>query len=223
VSDLGATKQKVIGDEAALDAFLETRILIPRSSRCCTHHFRHNSNLLNKEALNKLCSVSQTTEMNFADTSQLIEDLRLRAINNSIFDQFENPVNLNEKLCLKTTGLTCSQFNYLCGELGSMRNSTARSKSQALAVYMFWLKTGLAQDTIAAYFSCSVLTQQVISQYCEQVRDALSTSFVANNLGAKSLRRAELCAHNTPFVREFCENRENHIMSFDRFCKRGHD
>ena len=90
-----------------------------------------------------------------------------------------------------------------------MRDSKSRTKSQALAVYLFWLKTGLGQATIAAFFDNEDLNQQNISHFSEQIRTALSISFVPNNLVANSLAREKICEHNTPFVNVFCENPSN--------------
>ena len=68
-------------------------------------------------------------------------------------------------MCLRTTGLTSSQFNEVYNHLKSMRDSQSRTKSQALAIYLFWLKTGLSQTTIAAYFDNDDLSQQNISNF----------------------------------------------------------
>ena len=62
--------------------------------------------------------------------------------NSSIFSQFENPQRIPETLCLKTTGLNCFEFMELYGYLDSMNQYKNRTKSQALAVYLSWLKLG---------------------------------------------------------------------------------
>ena len=90
-----------------------------------------------------------------------------------------------------------------------MTSSKNRTNSQELAVYLFWLKTGLRQTNIATYFYNDELSQQDISHFSEQIRQELSKSFVLNNIGAKSLTRAELCEHDTPFVSVFCDYCEN--------------
>jgi len=51
------------------------------------------------------------------------------------------------------TNLNKKQFHELFDELESIRDSPARTKSQALATYLFWLKTGLDYRTIATLFS----------------------------------------------------------------------
>ena len=49
-----------------------------------------------------------------------------------------------------------------------MRNTNERSLSQALAIYLYWLKTGLDQDSIADHFG--TITRRQVSAYCEQIR-----------------------------------------------------
>lgn len=48
-----------------------------------------------------------------------------------------------------------------------MRDTEQRSISQALAIYLFWLRTGLDQFNIAAIFN--IRSQQVVSNYLDQV------------------------------------------------------
>ena len=69
-----------------------------------------------------------------------------------------------------------------------MNNTVFRTKSQALAVYLFWLKIGCYQDIIATYFGAN-LSQRDISRYCDQVRVALNESFVKENIGPLSRSR----------------------------------
>ena len=47
VSKFGISRQKVVCEEASLEAYVETGIYIPPSSRCCTSHLK----FLKKEAL----------------------------------------------------------------------------------------------------------------------------------------------------------------------------
>jgi predicted transcriptional regulator len=61
-----------------------------------------------------------------------------------------------------------------------MRSSNQRTIFQALAVYLFWLKTGLDQMTITAIFG---LSQQDVSRYLQQIREGLMKDFVPNYLG----------------------------------------
>ncbi|CAF1094076.1 unnamed protein product [Brachionus calyciflorus] len=89
-----------------------------------------------------------------------------------------------------------------------MKDSANRTKSQALAIYLFGLKTGMSQNIIAAYFDTD-LSQQNVSNYCNQIRQDLNKYFVTLNLGVKHMNRDHLCSRNSVFVKQFCENQEN--------------
>ena len=68
-----------------------------------------------------------------------------------------------------------------------MKNSPNRTKEQALAIYLFWLKTGFTQDQIAYYFGID--DRLNVQKYCDQVRNSLKNEFVGKYLGSNSLTR----------------------------------
>ena len=136
VSKFGISRQKVVCEEAALEAYVETGIYIPSSSRCCTSHLS-SDRFFKKEALIDLKAVSDSVAMTIMDATVLVEGLRKMAKKNSIFSKFEIPTKIDDKLCLRTTGLSCDQFNEVYNYLGSMCDSKSRTKSHAFAVYLF--------------------------------------------------------------------------------------
>ena len=74
------------------------------------------------------------------------------------------------------TFYTKDQLLLINNHLTSLKNSPARTKIQALVVYLKWLKTGLTQTQLALYFG--IPSRQSISDYCQQVRDAMVKDFV---------------------------------------------
>ena len=74
-------------------------------------------------------------------------------------------------MCFRNTGFKREEFLIISESLVSMRDTTQRTKTQALAVYLFWLKTGLDQTTIATHFNIEF--QYEICRYLEQVRESL--------------------------------------------------
>lgn len=192
---------KVICEEAIIDCFVETGIMIKRGCRCCPSHLIPNSKKLSEDAFNLIQTCTFVTTLSKDEVEFLLMQLRERAKTNSIFDQFKHPCVPSEKLVRRTCGLSKNEFNELLGFLSSMKNTITRTKSQALAVYLFWLKSGITQDIIAAYFSQD-LTQREISQYCEQVRSSFC-DFVKENLGASCRTRDEWIGHKSPFCEVF--------------------
>ncbi|CAF1101911.1 unnamed protein product [Brachionus calyciflorus] len=80
-----------------------------------------------------------------------------------------------------------------------MRDSINRTKSQALAVYLFWLKTGLDQQTIASYFNLE--NRISISHMCQQVRATLTEDFVPYNLGPSVMGGDEWVKQNSEIAK----------------------
>jgi hypothetical protein len=96
---------------------------------------------------------------------------------------------------MNRTGFTKDEFFFILNELKSLKNSPARSREQALAVYLTLLKTGNPQFTLSAFFG--VESRQKISNMCFQVREAFMKDFVPKFLGCNSLKRVEWLSKNT--------------------------
>ena len=71
---------------------------------------------------------------------------------------------------------------------------------QALAVFLFWLKTGLDQRSIASHFEID--SRFDIFRYLKQVRKSLMEFFVPCNLVLQHLKRDEWLEQNTKIARE---------------------
>ena len=108
--------------------------------------------LLNNEALNQLIVVKKNVKLNASEVKSLQEMFRYYAQHSSLFSKFSDNSKLPDSICQRTTGFNRQQFEELSGDLISLRNTSSRSKSQVLAIFLFWLKTGLDQYTVADYF-----------------------------------------------------------------------
>ncbi|CAF1079292.1 unnamed protein product, partial [Brachionus calyciflorus] len=196
-------KLRVIRIEAIAETFIIKNILIPANSRCCSSHLDENQ-LLNDEALNQLLTVKNDSK-----------------VNKGLLSKFANPNLITEEICMKNSGFEKKDFLIIHDSLKSMRNSNLRTKSQALIVYLFWLKTGLDQTTIGAHFD---LCQLEVSRICQQVRESLFKDFVPLNLGPKVKPRIEWLTHNSYISRElFCQTEEQLILVCDGtycYCER---
>ena len=161
------------------------------------------SRMLNKQALDEIRSENHIVVLNSIHCTELIVHLKAFAKDNSIFRKFQSPF-VEEELCIKTTSLKAIEFLEIYNSLLSMKNSSKRTKSQALAIYLFWLKTGLSQTLISTYFGGG-LTQIDISHFNQQVRDSLSLHFVPKYIGSQAINRDQLIGRNSPFINKFCE------------------
>ena len=102
---------------------------------------------------------------------------------NSIFAKFGDIKNLDPELCESITTLTKDEFIFLNTSLPTIKNSNRRSKEQALAIYLYWLKTGLTQNMIALFFGFKSKQRLLIQSICRQVRNAFARDFVPFYLG----------------------------------------
>jgi hypothetical protein len=102
--------------------------------------------------LESLRIISDKTILSDNEILTLIDNLK-NTIKPDFFAKLSKVSNLSENECLRLTGITKKQFNSLEGKLKTLKNSPERNKSQALATYLFWLKTGLPYRTIATLFS----------------------------------------------------------------------
>jgi hypothetical protein len=91
-----------------------------------------------------------------------------------------------------------------------MRKSSNREIPQALATYLFWLKTGLDYRTILTIFSID--SNQKVGEYCDQVRTALMKDFVPNNLGASHISREQWLQQNSLIPKELFNVGNNELM-----------
>ncbi len=79
-----------------------------------------------------------------------------------------------------------------------------------MAVFLFWLKTGLDQNNISTIFSIN--TQQDVSRLLQQVRAALLKDFVPKYLGVNWLDRNGWLAQNTYIAKELCNIDDNQLV-----------
>lgn len=206
----------VVPQEAYFDAFIKRNILIPRGCRCCQEHLNSDKTLKNV-SLNSLTAISDNTKLSGYEVKMLIDNLRHSA-EMGIFGKFEKSSNFTEEECVRYTGLTKEQFKSLTKDMVSLKKSPERSKEQALATYLFWMKTGLDFRTTASVFSLNHF--QKVGHYCKQVRKALTKDFVPKYIGAAHLPREEWIKHNTDIVKELftLNNQQFAIIADGTYC-----
>ena len=105
----------------------------------------------NSEALEVIEPYNNSIKMNSKSVKVLFEKLRQEILHKSWFYSFEDLDRLADFDCLKITGFTRDEFLYISNFLKELNNSPIRTKNQCLAIYLFWLKTGLDQETIEAF------------------------------------------------------------------------
>ena len=115
-----------------------------------------------------------------------------------VFDKFKDLSELDENLCKKITGWTKAQFVTFSNYITRVRDTSGRTKEQLIAIYRYWLSKGIDQCSLALLKSNT--TQQQISHYLSQIREAINRDFVPLFLGANKGKQFFL-QHNTESVK----------------------
>ncbi|CAF0729796.1 unnamed protein product [Brachionus calyciflorus] len=102
--------------------------------------------------LSELEIKSEITRLDQNKVEQLISNFIKFGQQNTLFKKFADISSINNNVCKINTGFNRIQFTEISNNLKTIRESDLRSKNQALAVYLFWLITGLDQRQIAAHF-----------------------------------------------------------------------
>lgn len=206
-------KSHTISDNAIHYALIRCNIYIPENSRCCSIHLDEFGNL-NDECYELLSVFCTKTCLDSKKVESLLCRFMYFGRRNTLFKKFESFSTITEDICKNNLGLDKKQFIELSGYLESMNNSDSRTKLQTLAIYLFWLKTGLSQREIASHFQ--VDSDFNICRYLKQVRKALMENFVKMNLGVDHLDRDEWLKQNTNIANElFGANGQQFIIVCD--------
>jgi len=180
-----------------VDIYFKYNLFIPFETRCCSNHFS-DENSIDDEIIKNIPLSKKQVKLEGEDVKKLFELFRERErLTESLFMRFNNLVSFGEKICFSYTGFTKDEFTLILNTLKSLNNSPARTKEQALAIYLFWLKSGIQQTLISTIFDLN--SRQKVSDYCAQVRISLFKDFVPIYLGSNHLSREEFLQKNTIF------------------------
>jgi hypothetical protein len=193
--------------DAYLDTYINYNILIPNESKCCKKHLTRK-NTFSAKCINDIEIVSNYSTLNSNETRILLDSLR-NAPQNKLFNNFQTINKINDKDCKRLTGLNVNNFNTLLNTMTSLKQSPNRNKSQALATYLFWLRTGLDYRTIASILSFE--NHQRVGEYCTQVRQCLLKDFVPNNIGVSHLTREQWEHQKTVFSKELLNINDSQV------------
>jgi hypothetical protein len=164
-------------------AYVNHRIYIKQQTRVCISHLEA-SGLIRKVDFHKIPTRMQALE---PAVLKMFDILSVKS--NNIFDQFKEIKYLDDAHCRSVTGWTKAEFlrfsNFISWK--SIRNSKTRSKEQLIALYRYWLRTGIDQKSLAIMFS-NQTKQYDISSYLSQIRVAINKDFVPHFLGANKER-----------------------------------
>ena len=190
-----------------VDIYIKFNIFIPLGTRCCRTHF-DQSKYVSEIEIKNITIIKPQVKL-FGDHVKTFFQLIRQREKSSLFNKFSNYPTIRERLCFSHTGFTKDEFYLILNELKSLKNSPQRSREQALAIYLFWLKTGIAQNTINAIFGLDM--RQKISDYCGQVRGSLIKEFVPQYLGSCHRTRENFLVKNISIVKTLYDMEEDQL------------
>jgi hypothetical protein len=92
----------------------------------------------------------------------------------------------------------------------SVHNNQHRTKDQLIALYMFWLRNGTDQKSLAVMFG-NKTSQRRISDYLKQIRVAISKDIVPKYLGANK-NREEYLQYNTKMTNKLFQLADDDLV-----------
>jgi len=162
-------------------AYVNHKIYIKRHARCCNRHYDDNK-LIRKEIFAMIPTIERRISSDILSMFNM-----LSRDYNSPFQHFKEIKYLDNQHCLNITGWQKADFIEFCSLIKSLCNTHKRSKEQLIALYRYWLHTGMHQKDLALMFGPDT-KQREISHYLHQARTAINKDFVHHYLGANKER-----------------------------------
>lgn len=135
------------------------------------------------------------------DADDLKEFMELLTVDNGAsLKNLVGSKSLTEEQMVTFTGLRYDQLGELAATLKTARNSRVRSVFEALVIFLFKLRTGTSNRTIAAIFGLQ--DHQQVSDIMESVLNSFEKDVLPHKFGYAACVREDLIERETsPFVR----------------------
>lgn len=188
--------RRIINKNSIANVFLSKNIIIPNQSFACIEHFDNYGNL-RKEEYNNIKVFRKLYDSNAISTLKAVANFHNQV---ALFDKFKDFKTLSDVDCLNSTGWSKVQFQNFADHITSIRENKKRNKYQLIALYRYWLCKGIDQNSLSLLKSKT--TQQQISNYLKEIRNAIYKDFVPLFLGSNSKTREEFLKHNNEISKE---------------------
>ncbi len=189
-------------------AYKKYKIVIKPGVRVCKAHLDNEGLILSKE----FEGMNTILRKYSLQTIRMFDSLALNSCQqSSVFDQFKNIHTIDENFCYKITRWSKKEFIIFAKYITSINDTAGRTKEQLIAIYRYWLTKGIDQATLAMFGDN--MSQQEISHYLAQIRNATNRDFVPFFLGTNRSRKFFL-KHNNATTTELHQLRKNELAIF---------
>lgn len=204
---------KQIKRQSIINAYTLIKLFIKKDARCCTAHLNENG-LINQNLFSSIPTIIK----NINCTNYLIIE-SISANEESVFGKFNNIELLDDNHCIQITGWTKSEFLKFSKYITSINDTNGRTKEELIALYRYWLRKGIDQNSLALMFGKDT-TQSQISSYLSQIRTAIYKDFVPFYIGSKN-ERSFFINHNNEMVKKLysLKNDELAIIADATYCR----
>ena len=201
---------KEISKKSIALALINHNILIPQGTRSCYRHVKQGQitdteyekipthlEYIERKHLNFMISSSKTL-LECYETQSIVEKNKPPL---PPLEKFRSLSTITDEFCKEFIGLTKEKFISLSSHLNkNIRNTKNRSKTMLIALYLYWLKSGMTQKSLAYLKANS--NQQKISSELRQIRIYMDRDFTPDFIGFKNVTRDFLQNQITDTVRE---------------------
>ena len=184
-----------VSRELREQAFLKRRLFIPKNNRVCPSHLIRNR--LYEDDLMRLRVSSTSSLLDVEDVKEYMDMLATQA-GASMKDKVGTS-SLTDEQIQSFTGLKYHELERVAESLKSMRDVPGRSKTQALVIFLFKMRTGTSNSTIQAIFGLQ--SAEYVSCVVASVVESFEKDVLHDQFGISACERSELIGTQTsPFV-----------------------
>jgi hypothetical protein len=196
--------------EARMQVFLKRNLFVPKTNRVCMAHLIGNR--FYEEDLLHIKLAANNSAVDREDFSLFTSALSAAA-NATIRDRIGSFAFTDDQIKI-FTGLTYEQIETVASRLKSMRNVKGRTIVQALVIFLFKLRTGNSNATVAGVFGLP--RPQQVSDILDSVITSFEKDILASGFGFTARTREDLIQNETSeFVRVLHGTTEHLALIYD--------
>ncbi|XP_033725099.1 uncharacterized protein LOC117315068 [Pecten maximus] len=196
------TKLTVITAEARYRLFIEKGHLLKCGSRCCVNHLCDK--YFTRECIENIedhTKHNEQSQFNRTDIINLISSIREIAIRHEKTRiDFDNVNALTESDYVNLTGLSKTDFEYLCEHVTTIRSTKNRTSRTCLALLLVKLRSGMSNTLLSTLFN---IGKSGIRRAISSTRTALGSHFTPKFVGFRHISREVVIKdHTRPLAQE---------------------
>lgn len=181
-------------------------IKIPNGNRCCKDHLIKNR--FYEDQIAHLDVVSHSSSLELNDLTKLLTSLSI-SCDTPIIDSVGD-FTLPEDRLYVFTGFTWKNIIELRRLMTSLRDSSNRSLTQALIVFLLKLRSGNSNEMIAAVLGLD--DPRKVSNFSQSILQAFEHEILPIRFGFQAVNREDLIKNHTTDIVKNLHNVENNLV-----------